>query len=301
MNGRPSRSSLAGSQYLALRALARATGRTTAELLQLYALEGFLLRLVRTPHGDRLVLKGGLLLSAFAARRPTRAVDLLALNMPNDVDAVRRVVSDIAAVRVDDGLDLDAEGVAAELIREGGTYNGVRATVRGSLSTARFVFHVDVNVGDPVWPATRVTDIPRLLGTEPIRLIACPLVMVVAEKVVTAVQRGTANTRWRDFADLYLLSRILPLDGRELQRAIAEVAAFRAAPRVALLTVLEEFAAVGQARWALWRRKQGLEDRLPGELAEVAASVADFADPALAGRADGTTWNPMTRTWEPEE
>ena len=26
-----------------------------------------------------------------------------------------------------------------------------------------------------------------------------------AEKIVTALQRGTANTRWRDFADIYLL------------------------------------------------------------------------------------------------
>lgn len=30
--------------------------------------------------------------------------------------------------------------------------------------------------------------------------------MVLAEKLVTAVQRGTANTRWRDFADVYLLT-----------------------------------------------------------------------------------------------
>jgi hypothetical protein len=30
--------------------------------------------------------------------------------------------------------------------------------------------------------------------------------MVHAEKLVTAIDRGTTNTRWRDFADEYLLS-----------------------------------------------------------------------------------------------
>jgi hypothetical protein len=29
--------------------------------------------------------------------------------------------------------------------------------------------------------------------------------MVFAEKIVTALERGTANTRWRDFVDIYSL------------------------------------------------------------------------------------------------
>lgn len=66
---RPTHQDLAGSRYLALRALARATGRSTAELLQLYALEGFLARLASSPQRERLVLKGGVLLAALDARR----------------------------------------------------------------------------------------------------------------------------------------------------------------------------------------------------------------------------------------
>lgn len=34
--------------------------------------------------------------------------------------------------------------------------------------------------------------------------------MVYSEKIVTAVARGTVNTRWRDFADMYLLARRHP-------------------------------------------------------------------------------------------
>jgi len=66
-------------------------------------------------------------------------------------------------------------------------------------------FHVDINFGDPSWPAPGIVEIPRLLGGS-ISVLGYPMVMVLAEKFVTAVQRGTANTRWRDGADIYLLS-----------------------------------------------------------------------------------------------
>jgi hypothetical protein len=32
-----------------------------------------------------------------------------------------------------------------------------------------------------------------------------PLEMLLAEKIVTAIARGTASSRWRDFVDIYML------------------------------------------------------------------------------------------------
>ena len=66
-------------------------------------------------------------------------------------------------------------------------------------------FHVDVSVGDPIWPGPAVVEFSRLLGGN-IRLLGYPIPMVLAEKIVTASQRGITSTRWRDFADLYLLA-----------------------------------------------------------------------------------------------
>ena len=68
--------------------------------------------------------------------------------------------------------------------------------------------------------------IPRLLGGE-ITVRGYPLAMVYSEKIVTAVARGTVNTRWRDFADMYLLTRRHPVDGAELCRSVHEVARHR--------------------------------------------------------------------------
>ena len=64
---RPTRATVEGRAYLDLQNLARRQQRPTDELQQLYALEGFLSRLSRSPHADRLVLKGGVLLAAYDA------------------------------------------------------------------------------------------------------------------------------------------------------------------------------------------------------------------------------------------
>ena len=123
---RPSRDTRAGERYLALRALAKRTHRTTDELLQLYALEGFLARCAVSEHRERLVLKGGMLLAAFDLRRPTRDVDLLALRTPNETEAIRQLIAHVAGVELDDGLRFDVATATAESIREGDQYAGVR-------------------------------------------------------------------------------------------------------------------------------------------------------------------------------
>lgn len=78
MTARPTRGSEAGRAYLDLQNLARKSGRPTAELHQLYALECFLDRLTQSAFADQFVLKGGVLLAAYEMRRPTRDVDLRA-------------------------------------------------------------------------------------------------------------------------------------------------------------------------------------------------------------------------------
>jgi hypothetical protein len=86
---RPSRATASGRAYLDLLARARRERRPADELRTLYVLERFLYRLSASPHRDRLVLKGGLLLSAFGQRRPTRDFDLLANTTSNEPAAIR--------------------------------------------------------------------------------------------------------------------------------------------------------------------------------------------------------------------
>lgn len=100
---RVQRDTAAGRAYLDVQNLARRSGRSTDELLHLYALEGFLARLSASTAADRLVLEGGMLLAVWDARRPTRDIDLAGRRMPGEVDGVRDLLRTVAAVPVDDG------------------------------------------------------------------------------------------------------------------------------------------------------------------------------------------------------
>lgn len=304
MNGpsKPTRATAEGRAYLDLRAKAARAGRTTAEYLRLYALEGFLARLAVSPHAASLVLKGGVLLAAYDLRRPTADIDFAALAQSREVEQVRQLVIAIAETALppdqDDGLVFDTSGVHAESIRDEDEYNGVRVTLRARLATANEVFHVDVNVGDPIWPAPQPVHIPRLLSGE-IHLLGYPIPMVLAEKLVTAIQRGSASTRWRDFGDIYLLTGTHPLTAGAVRAAIVSVAQHRKAELQPLAPLLDDYAEWGQSRYLAWRNRQRLQDRLPDQFADLLEATFRFADPLLedADVGDDIRWDPVTQRW----
>jgi hypothetical protein len=198
---RPTRESADGRAYLDLQNAARRAGRDTSEYFALYALEGFLARLSQSRFAHLLVLKGGVLLAAYAARRPTRDIDLQATGLSNEVDEVVTLTREIAALRRDDGLRYDLDSITGHDIRDEDPYAGVRVSITARLSTALIVFHVDVNFGDPVCPGPVKIELPLLLGGQT-SLLGYPAHMILTEKIVTAVERGTVNTRWRDFVDI---------------------------------------------------------------------------------------------------
>jgi predicted nucleotidyltransferase component of viral defense system len=275
---RPTHGTTAGSRYLALRTLARQMGRPTAEILQLYALEGVLARVARSPYRDALVLKGGMLLAAFDLRRTTRDVDFLALRTDNDEAVVRELVRAVAGVEIDDGLVFAIDAIHSDTIRDEDLYPGVRVRLEATLATARLALHVDVNVGDPVVPAPVHMLIPSLPCGPTVEMLAYPKAMVIAEKLVTAMQRGTANTRWRDFADLHLLLLAQDVEASDLVLALRGVASHRQVPLSLLSHTLRGMPDIAEARWRVWWQQQDLEGRVPESLAELLQLLSGAAD-----------------------
>jgi len=285
-----------GAAYHDLRSEAKAQRRPFEELLSFHVLDGFLARLSVSAHRSSLVLKGGLLMAAFALRRPTRDVDLMSEDLTNDVENVLGIVRDIAKIPFSDGVVFEESNATAEVIRDGEEYSGVRVSMAAAVATARVGFHVDVNVGDPISPAPRQITLPRLLG-DPIELRGYPMEMVYAEKIVTAISRGTVNTRWRDFGDLYALAGRYAIDGDTLDTSIRHVAAHRGVELVPLASVLGGYAEVAQASYSSWRWKQSRED-LPEMFQILLDRVLAFADPAMEGAALGRTWSPELLVWK---
>lgn len=279
----PSRKTAAGAVYLDLQRIARSTSRPVAELFQLYALEGFLRRLIESRYADNFVLKGGVLLAAYTDRRPTRDIDFAAEGLDADLDNIESVVIEILKIPVDDGLQYSSV-VKAESIRDDAESLGARVSIDGTHATARIRFHVDINIGDPLWPAPGLVDLPQIRDeAAPIVVLGYSPELVLAEKIVTAIQRGIANTRWRDFVDIAALADSEP-DVTRLSGAIQRVAAYRDTTVQPLADVLDGFAEVAQPRWAAWRTRQQL-DNAPVEFADLLDAVVAFADPVLNGLA----------------
>lgn len=213
---------------------------------------------------------------------------------------VTRIVQQITAIIADDGLVFDVDSAHGEVTRDEDAYSGVRVHLDCRLASAKTYLKVDVNVGDPIAPAPESIHVPRLLDdTETIDLVGYPLPMVHGEKIVTALQRGTVNTRWRDFGDIYLLSRRHPVKGDDLVTAVRTVAKHRGVVPAPLVDALAGYTEVPgvQRKWAAWRKRQELDDRLPESFAEVLTQVYAFADPALTGAAADADWRPDDLAW----
>lgn len=292
----PSRESTAGRAYLDLQKRARREGRPTAELLVLYILERFLFRLSVSDHRNRFVLKGGMLLAAFDGRRPTADVDLLARKVSNDVGAIAALVREILAVEIDDGVIYEPSKLRAEAIRETDLYTAVRIIVPATVARARHPLRVDVNVGDPVTPAPVEVTYPALLD-EPFDVVGYPLATVLAEKLVTMVDRGDATTRERDFADVFVLTQRHVVGAAQLGAAVRATGLHRQSDLRPLRSVLITLAASRQSDWERYVNRNGLNDDVPADYAETIAAIADFADPIISGEVASGEWNPVARTW----
>jgi predicted nucleotidyltransferase component of viral defense system len=293
---RPSRATASGRAYLDLLARARHESRPSDELLTLYVLERFLYRLSVSAHRDRLILKGGMLLSAFGQRRPTRDIDLLATATSNEPAEVAALVGEIAALQADDGVIYEISQMTTRMIREQDLYAAVRVAVPASIDRARQALRIDVNVGDPVIPAPAVVSYPALLG-EPFPVLAYPIEAVLAEKLVTMVARGDASTRDRDFADVLLLAGRHDIDGTGLSDAIAATAGFR---KVDLRPISETLVTLGRERQREWQRlltRAGLEGLLPSDYTEAIRQVTAFGDPVITGSLASGRWDYQRGQW----
>jgi len=295
----PARDTTAGRVYNDLRNLARRTGRSTDELMVEHVLERFLYRIATSPQGrEHFVLKGGLLLARFGARRATRDIDVLGRAFPNDEAEIVRRIAAIAATDVDDGTVFDPTTVKTVPIREEDEYHGVRLTMTASIARARLKVQLDISFGDPVTPAPTTIDYPQHLTHETFPILGYPLATVIAEKLTTAISLGDLNTRDRDYADLYRLLGLNDLDGDELATALAVTAAHRHITLEPLTGILTDLADRRQNSYAAWRRRQGpAADAYPKRFTDVVGQVTAFADPLLTGAAATRTWNAETRTW----
>ncbi len=291
---------LAASVRARLRNRARSQGEDFQLVLQRYAAERFLYRLGQSPHRERLVLKGAMLFALWGgpAYRATRDLDLAGFG-PRSEAALTRAIREICSVPCPvDGITFQSDTLRAEPIRDDSEYAGLRLRLEASLEQARIRFQIDVGFGDAIEPGPSAETYPTLLdGTPPPQIRAYPREAVVAEKLHALVVFGSANTRMKDFYDLFVLAHCFPFSGASLGRSIGATFQRRTTPIPRELP-----AGLGTAFYAdaakadQWRRylDRSQLPRAPADFSRIGEALRSFLEPPLLALRQGVEFD---REW----
>ncbi len=252
-------------------------------LLTRYGLERFLYRLGKSEYRERFVLKGAMLfpLWGVVSYRSTRDVDLLGYG-ESEIEVLVTVFRTICQTEVaDDGITFDPASVQAEDIRDQMEYGGTRLKLNADLAGARIHLQVDIGFGDVITPSADSAEYPTLLDHPAPSLRVYPRETVVAEKFQAMVHLGIANSRMKDFYDLWVLGSQFDFDGMTLATALARTFERRNTPLPVALPLAftpEFFADTHKVRqWKAFLNRAGLAVEV--ELADVAAFIASFVMP----------------------
>ena len=213
---------MAASVMDRLRTTAKERGQPFDLLLTRYVLERLLYRLSTTAYRERFVLKGAVLMTTWfeSPFRPTRDLDLLGFG-DSASDALLAIFREICAIQIGDGVDFDAAALAVSRIREELEYGGLRLETVARLGKTRVKVSIDVAFGDATEPGLEEVALPVLLDQPPPRLRAYAKETVIAEKFQAMVSLGRANSRMKDYYDIWLLSKTHDFSGDGLAKAIA--------------------------------------------------------------------------------
>lgn len=202
---------------------AKKDGVNFQRLLVRFALERLLYRLSISPEKDHFLLKGALLFDLWydVPLRPTRDIDLLGFGLA-EIPHLVAVFEGICLLDVDDGISFDVTSLKAEDIRKESNYSGTRLTLTGVIDNAKCPVQIDIGFGDAVTPAPELAIYPVMFDDMPApSLRVYPRYTVVAEKLEAIITLGMANTRMKDYFDLWVILRDTPLDQNILLQAVA--------------------------------------------------------------------------------
>lgn len=201
---------------------ARDTEQDFSLVLTRFAIERLLYRVSISTYANQFLLKGALLFDLWfdVPLRPTRDVDFLGFGSA-DLPQIESAFREICTIECDDGVAFQTETVHASEIRKDASYAGVRITLLSLIDRARCKIQIDVGFGDAVTPGPMNVEYPVMFDefAAP-KLRAYPRYTVVAEKLEALSSLGMANSRMKDYFDLWVLARHIDFDGDPLRQAV---------------------------------------------------------------------------------
>ncbi|HFS5637865.1 TPA: nucleotidyl transferase AbiEii/AbiGii toxin family protein [Legionella pneumophila] len=244
-----------------------------------YGLERLLYRIGESEYSNQFLLKGALLFNLWydMPHRPTKDIDLLGFG-DNDLVYIKQTFSKICSISADDGINFLSESVTVDTIKKDGGYTGARVELFGELAKAKIKIQIDIGYGDAVTPGPIDAHYPVLLNNLPApKIRTYPIYTVIAEKLHAIALLGMANSRLKDYLDLYVLLSNEQIDNQVLAKAIHATFTRRGMPLPGVLPIglTDEFANDPSrvSMWIAFLRKNELEQK---PLTEVIAVIRDL-------------------------
>ena len=188
--------------------LSSKTGVHQNILLKSFFFDAFLKRLAASKYSDNFVFKGGFLLSTSLGinLRSTMDIDFLLRRMPLDKENITNVLKEVTSTNVSDGIVFEVNDV--DEIRQEDEYGGFNVNLVGRLENIKETVSIDIATGDPITPNAISYQYKCLFDDEVLTFKAYNFETILAEKLQTILFRGIANSRSKDFYDLYIVHKL---------------------------------------------------------------------------------------------
>lgn len=217
-----------------IRNLSHKTGVDPQILIRQYMMEHLLERISLTRYKECFILKGGMLIAAHVgiALRSTLDMDATIKDFPLETSSLMRMMDEVIGIEMDDGIRYHINSI--ENIHEESEYNGYRLSLTAYLDESRIPLKMDITTGDRITPKQIEFDYPMLLEKRSVKIFSYNLETILAEKLETILSRSIANTRMRDFYDVYTLTEMKwnSIDPDTLETAVAETCKYRGSQSV---------------------------------------------------------------------
>lgn len=287
-----------------LKKQAKESGKAFQEILIAYGLERSIYRLSVSEYVERFTLKGGIFLYALFEgefARATKDIDLLAKNIPNNLDYMKKVFANIFSIDCDDALKYDLDTLDVMKITEFKEYHGVNVSIIAYLDRTKIPVSVDVGFGDVIYPHRIKMEFPVLLDMEEPNIYAYSIPSVISEKFEAIVSLGNANSRYKDFYDIYILANQYNLDGKELKEAIKRTFAHRGTGFDDMFALTNDFLVneIHQTRWKMFLKKKKVlvNVKLEDVLEMIKMLLLPIVDSIINATDYSSYWDHVTRCW----
>ena len=191
-----------------IRNLAEKTKVSPQSIMANYMLERMLERIAKSKYQSNFVLKGGLLIASMVGldSRATVDMDTTIKGYPLTEEKLREMLGEVVMIPVDDNITFSLKNVVP--IREDAEYGGMRVGLEARFENMRVPLKIDVTTGDAITPRAIQYQYSLMFEERKLNVMAYNTETVLAEKLETILSRSTANTRMRDFYDIYILTKL---------------------------------------------------------------------------------------------